>query len=149
MVNKKIKLFISGFLILTAPIVFAQSGGYTIDGEVLIYDVGNVYIYLADEETAKTPMTGNMVIVIKNGDTNRNFRKVQFQFENVEEGVYAIRCYQDVNGNEKLDKGLFGPKEPWWLSYQGERPPRFPKFKEIAFKVDSNIQGIQINLDKK
>lgn len=148
MANKRIKLFISGFLMLTAPIVFAQSGEYIIGGEVLIYDVGNVYIYLADEEIAKTPMTGNMVIVIKNDDINRNFGKVPFQFENVEEGVYAIRCYQDVNGNEKLDKGLFGPKEPWWLSYQGERPPRFPKFKDIGFKINSNIQGIQINLEK-
>ena len=134
---------------LVIPIVFAQSGQFFISGEVLIYGVGDVYIYLADEETAKTPMTGNMVIVIKNSDINKNFRKVPFQFENVEEGVYAIRCYQDVNGNEKLDKGLFGPKEPWWISYQGERPRRFPKFKDIAFKVDSNIQGLRINLDKK
>ena len=148
MVNKKITLFMSGFLILIIPIVFAQSSGYIISGEVMIYDVGDVYIYLADEETAKTPMTGNKVIIIKDDSTNKDFRKVSFQFENVEEGVYAIRCYQDVNGNGKLDKGLFGPKEPWWLSYQGERPPRIPKFKHIAFKIDSDIQDIQINLDE-
>ena len=54
MANKRIKLFISGFLMLIAPIVFAQNGGYIISGEVLIYDVGNVYIYLSDEDTAKT-----------------------------------------------------------------------------------------------
>ena len=149
MVNKKILLSMSGFLLIVTSIIFAQSGGYIINGEVLIYDVGDVYIYLADEETAKTPMTGNKVIIIKDDGTNRDFRKVPFQFENVEEGVYAIRCYQDVNGNEKLDRGLFGPKEPWWLSYQGERPLRIPKFKHIAFKVDSNIRDIQINLEKK
>ena len=148
MINKKTKLFMSGFLMLITSIVLAQSSGYIISGEVQIYDVGDVYIYLADEETAKTPLTGNKVIIIKDDSTNRDFRKVEFQFENVEEGVYAIRCYQDVNGNEKLDRGLFGPKEPWWLSYQGERPPRIPKFKDIALKVDSDIKDIQINLNE-
>ena len=113
---------------LVIPIVFAQSGQFFISGEVLIYGVGDVYIYLADEETAKTPMTGNKVILIKDNETDGDFRKVLFQFENVEEGVYAIRCYQDVNGNKKMDKGLFGPTEPWWLSYQEERPPRIPQF---------------------
>jgi len=149
MVNKKITLFMSGFLMLVTYIVFAQSGGYIISGEVLIHDVGDVYIYLADEETAKTPMTGNKVIIIKDDSTNRDFRKVPFQFENVEEGRYAIRCYQDVNGNKKMDKGLFGPTEPWWLSWQEERHSGIPKFKNIAFTVESDIQSIQINLDKK
>ncbi|MCK5200350.1 MAG: DUF2141 domain-containing protein [Spirochaetales bacterium] len=149
MVNKKILLFMSGFLLMVTYIVFAQSGGYIISGEVLIYDVGDIYIYLADEETAKTPMTGNKVIIIKDDSTNSGFRKVSFQFENVEEGVYAIRCYQDVNGNKKMDKGLFGPTEPWWLSYQGERHSRIPKFSDISFRVESDIQDIQINLENK
>ena len=147
MSKKRRKLFISAFLMLITSIVFAQSSEFTISGEVLIYDAGDIYIYLADEETVKTPMTGNKVIIFKDDSTNRDFRKVQFQFENVEEGRYAIRCYQDVNGNNKMDRGLFGPTEPWWLSWQEERPPRIPKFKNIAFKVDSNIQDIQINLE--
>ena len=134
---------------LITPIVFAQSGEFSISGEVLIYDVGDVYIYLTDEETAKTPMTGIKVIVIKDDITNRGFRRVLFQFENVEKGLYAIRCYLDVNKNEKLDSGLFGPKEPWWVSWQEERHSRIPKFKNTAFTVESNIQDIQIILDKK
>lgn len=147
--NKIISLFIFGFLMIITHIVFAQNSGYFISGEVLIHDVGDIYIYLANEETAKTPMTGNKVIIIKDDSTIRDFRKVQFQFENVEEGLYAIRCYQDVNGNKKMDKGLFGPTEPWWLSWQGERPLRIPKFKHIAFIVESDIWNIQINLDEK
>ena len=149
MVNKKTKLLMTGFLMLMTSTVFAQSGVFSISGEVLIYDAGDVYLYLADKETAKTPMTGNKVIIIKDNTANGVFRKIPFQFENVEEGVYAIRCYQDVNGNRKMDKGLFGPTEPWWLSYQKERHSRIPKFKEIAFRVESDIQGIQINLEKK
>ena len=147
MSKKRRKLFISAFLMLITSIVFAQSNGFTISGEVLIHNVGDVYIYLTDEETAKTPMTGNKVIIFEDDSNNRDFRKVQFQFEDVEEGVYAIRCYQDVNGNKKMDKGLFGPTEPWWLSYQGERPSRIPEFKHIAFKIDSDIQGIKIDLE--
>ena len=149
MSKKKIILFMSGFLMLITLLVFAQSSEYTISGEVLIYDVGTIYIYLVDEETAITPMTGNKVIIIKNDRTNRGFRKVPFQFKDVKEGVYAIRCYQDVNDNGKMDKGMFGPTEPWWLSYQEERHSRIPKFEDISFRVESNIQDIQINLDKK
>ena len=104
MIIKKTKLLMSGFLMLIVSIAFTQNGEYSISGEVLIYDIGDVYIYLADKETAKTPMTGNKLIIIKDDTINRNFRKVLFHFENVEEGVYAIRCYQDVNGNGKLDK---------------------------------------------
>ena len=147
MANKKIKLILSGFLILVTATAFAQSSNFTIGGEILTNDIGNIYIYLVDEVSSKTPLTGIKVIVIKNKGNNRNSQNVSFQFENVEEGIYGIRCYQDVNGNEKLDKGLFGPKEPWWLSWQEEKHSIFPKFKDIAFKVDSNIKDIQITLD--
>ncbi|MCK5198479.1 MAG: hypothetical protein KAR21_09015 [Spirochaetales bacterium] len=106
MVNKKIKLFVSGFLLLITTIGFAQIGGYIISGEVMIYDVGDVYIYLADEETAKTPMTGNKVIISKDDSTIRNFRKILFQFENVEEGVYAdmkeLKIYDIMNYKNEL-----------------------------------------------
>jgi uncharacterized protein (DUF2141 family) len=129
--------------------VFFILDEFTISGEVLICDVGDVYIYLVDEETAKIPMTGVQIIVIEDDNTNRDSLKVPFQFENVKKRVYAIRCYQDVNGNKKLDKGLFGPKEPWWLSWQEERHSGIPKFKNIAFRVESSIRDIQINLDKK
>ena len=147
--KNKNKLLIFVVLILITPCVFAQSSQFTISGEVLIYDVGAVYIYLADEETAKSPMTGNKVIVIDNDITNGDFLKVPFQFENVEEGVYAIRCYQDVNGNGKMDRRLFEPTEPWWLSWQEKQHSRIPRFRNIAFRVESDIQSIQINLDKK
>jgi len=149
MSKKKINLFIFIFLELIPLVVFAQSSGFIISGEMLLYDIGDVYIYLADEETSKTPMEGNKVIIIRNDRTNRGYRKVSFQFKDVEEGLYAIRCYQDVNNNGKMDKGMFGPVEPWWLSYQEERHSGIPKFKDISFRVESNIYNIQINLDKK
>lgn len=139
---------ISGLLVLITSNIFAQTGYFTIKGEILIYDVGNVYIYLADEEFSKTPMAGNKVIVIEDNSTLEEFRRVPFQFDNVEEGTYAIRCYQDVNENEKLDKGMFGPIEPWWLSWQEESHSRIPKFKDIAFLVNSDIDNLQIDLDK-
>ncbi|MCD4697450.1 MAG: DUF2141 domain-containing protein [Bacteroidales bacterium] len=148
MKNKKAKLFISGFIMLIASTVFAQSDEFSISGEVQIFDVGVVYIYLVDEETAKTPMAGIKIIVIEEDNTNRDSLKMPFKFENVKEGIYAIRCYQDVNGNKKMDKGLFGPKEPWWLSWQEERHSIIPKFKNIAFIVESNIRDIQIYLNK-
>jgi uncharacterized protein (DUF2141 family) len=74
-------------------------------------------------------------------------KKAPFAFYNVPSGRYGIRCFQDVNGNEELDSGLFGmPKEPWGF-YRPKRPRlRGPKFKEVAFEVNANITDIQVDV---
>jgi len=52
--------------------------------------------------------------MIINVDTKEiSTKKVSFEFKDVKKGIYWIRCFQDLNGNGKLDFGLFGPIEPW------------------------------------
>jgi hypothetical protein len=125
---------------------FAQVDGFTIEGEISITETGDIYIFLVDEESFKTPLFGIKVLHIVIDPEDIRPMKISFKFVDVSEGTYGIRCFQDVNGNGKMDRGLFGPKEPWWLSYQEESHSRFPKFKDIAFPVNSDVDNIQIDL---
>ena len=50
-----------------------------------------------------------------------------------------------ISGVEKLDRGLFGPSEPWGMSWQGEPKKGIPRFSDIAFYVDRNIENILID----
>jgi uncharacterized protein (DUF2141 family) len=44
-------------------------------------------------------------------------------FTDLPEGVYAVSVYQDTNGNEQLDKNIFGiPKEKYGFSNNADRP---------------------------
>ncbi len=72
--------------------------------------------------------------------------KLIVKFKNIPKGVYGIRCYQDLNGNMKLDKGLFGPKEPRAMSWSKGRvfPPRFVA---ISFLLEKNI-SLKLELKK-
>jgi len=134
-------------IILSIPFsVFAQSSAFTIEGEVMFKKTGDIYIYLVNEKIFKKPFTGiqDTVITINKKDLKK--KSVSFKFKGIQSGTYGIRCFQDENGNGKLDKGMFGPKEPWGMSWQGDKPAKWPKFKHIAFKVKSNIKDIQIEL---
>jgi uncharacterized protein (DUF2141 family) len=72
--------------------------------------------------------------------------KVSFQFGEVPRGTYGIRCFQDVNENQKLDRGVFGPSEPWGV-YRPKRPAfRGPQFEEISFVVDRDMVDVQVEV---
>ncbi|MCP4106403.1 MAG: DUF2141 domain-containing protein [Desulfobacteraceae bacterium] len=82
----------------------------------------------------------------KTGRQNQKAGKASFAFTNIPQGVYCIRAFQDVNGNGKIDEGRFGPTEPWG-NYRYSRPlfgP--PKFKEMAFEVNKDIDGIELKV---
>jgi uncharacterized protein (DUF2141 family) len=73
--------------------------------------------------------------------------KCEFQFESLPFGSYAVALYQDVNGNGKLDKGMFGvPQEPF--AFSNNFRPRFggPSFDKCKFDFTKDKQSIQIEM---
>ena len=80
------------------------------------------------------------------GEDEQKAGKVSFRLENVPAGIYAIMAFQDVNDDNTLNSGAFGPKEPWG-NYQQHRP-KFsgPRFEKMAFEVKENTTGILIKL---
>lgn len=68
--------------------------------------------------------------------------------ESVKPGAtYALCVFHDVDGNGKLDKGVFGnPLEPYAFSNNARSRFRMPDFREAAFVIpeDPDERAIQI-----
>ena len=72
----------------------------------------------------------------KNGYVKASAGGVEYSFENIPEGEYAIAVYQDENENKELDKNFFGmPKEKYGFSNNKFGTSGPPKFDEVKFKV--------------
>ncbi len=68
-------------------------------------------------------------------------------FENVPNGVYAVKLIHDKNSNGKLDTGLFGiPKEDYAFSNNIPGPFGPPDFEKVKFTVDGDTR-IEIRLN--
>jgi uncharacterized protein (DUF2141 family) len=52
--------------------------------------------------------------------------------------------FYDEDRNGVLNKGLFGPSEPWGMSFNGKKVLKWPKFSNISFKVTNDISNILI-----
>ncbi|MBN1926663.1 MAG: DUF2141 domain-containing protein [Prolixibacteraceae bacterium] len=123
-------------LLLLASVfqVGAQNNTSSITGT--LYNIersGKVYIFLVDEKNFSIPQSGIDTLILDASSNTMNF-----SFANVQKGIYGIRCFQDTNGNKILDKGIFGPAEPWGFSWK--RKKKYPfGFSDIAFEVYSNL----------
>ena len=71
---------------------------------------------------------------------------ITYEFAELARGRYAIVCFQDTNGNGKLDIGIFGPKEPA-TTYRLARPKfRAPRFEEMAFDASHEVTDANLVL---
>lgn len=123
---------------------------YKIGGEIQLKDInkkGNLYILLVTEETFKMPLHCFKKLILPIGDKEINQKTVAFQFSDIPVGKYGIRCFLDEDGNETLNKGMFGPTEPWGMSWQKKKPFGWPKFQHIAFDVNKDVLDIRINVE--
>jgi uncharacterized protein (DUF2141 family) len=124
------KPLVTFFALLFLIQVRGQDSTYTIYGEINVTRVsGTLFITLVDEYHFNNPQSGLDTLIIPVSD-----EKIPYLFEPLPAGKYGIRCFQDLNGNGKLDKGMVGPKEPWALSWTVKK--RFPpKFSDISFPL--------------
>lgn len=125
-------------LLLAALTLNAQPGGV----EVEITDVvaewgGTVRIGLFEE--IGFPKTG-LAIVSENVPV-RDIKAAHI-FENIPVGKYAIAVFQDVNGDEELNRDIYRrPTEPYAFSNNvfGRFGP--PKFEAVSFSVENNTNS--------
>ena len=120
---------------------------YKIGGHIHLKEIrknAHLYILLVTEETFKTPFHSFKKLILKIDEKEIKEKKVSFIFVDIPPGKYGIRCFLDEDGNEKLNKGIFGLSEPWGMSWQGKRPFGWPKFKHIAFNVNKDLMDIRI-----
>ena len=80
-------------------------------------------------------------------DANANSVKI-VSLDKLEVGKkYVINVFQDMNGNEKLDRNFVGfPKEPFGFSNNVSALFGPPSYKELEFSFSKNLQKIKIKL---
>jgi uncharacterized protein (DUF2141 family) len=122
------------------------SDTFTIQGEIKYKKTGTIYLTLVTGEDFKNADAYQMIWKKEIKEKPRGWQSIPFEFKNVKPGVFALKCFMDRNGNEKLDIGSFGPKEPWGM-YRKKRPLfRAPKWKEIAFELKKDLKKIRIKI---
>lgn len=122
------------FTILT----FAQQGTLEVSIEKVNTLEGKIYIGVFTEDNF-------LMQPILSSDTKMKNNVASAKFENLEFGTYAISAYQDVNGNEVLDRGEYGrPTEPWVMS--GSQASMMPIWMDAKFEFNQGHQTIKLKL---
>jgi len=112
--------------------------GFTIEVSVALLPgqkPAQLVVWLITECHMSWPETGLRRLVIP---ASAGQDAIELKFSMVPAGVYAIRAYQDLNGNGHLDGGVFGPREPWALSLQNGHARFPPRFADIAFQLEAD-----------
>ncbi len=71
--------------------------------------------------------------------------KVEFRFENVQPGRYAVVGFHDVNGNRRFDRLLGMPQEPYALS-NNVAENLLPTFGDAAVAIGDGETRITLRL---
>lgn len=60
-------------------------------------------------------------------------------------GRYAVRAFQDVNSNGRLDSDILGrPREPYAFSNGASGPPGLASWRKAGFEVSTNSMVIRL-----
>ncbi len=138
-----LSLFFVG-IVLSSTVAFAEEA-FTVSGEVAFPGDADIIIKLLtkEEDTAEKNPPQERLLVLKLTPEQRKDRKASFNFITVPKGTYIIRCFQDDNGNGKLDLGRATVR----LEPHGLYKPSWPFDWDLSsFLVDGDITGIKIEL---
>jgi uncharacterized protein (DUF2141 family) len=114
----------------------------TLDIYNVIQNSGIIYVGVYSNERLYKNKTPEQVIQIQPSNTIVSIDLI------LPEGEYLINAYQDINGNEELDKGLFFiPKEPVGITnWNGKGIPG--NFNTLKVIINNMTGEIIINLYK-
>lgn len=141
--HQEFKAYLLIILMSVGAISQAQENEYDISGNIYLPDnyqpssKDEIHLFLLTEKTFKRPYTG--IKEIKRAVIGGDGEKVHFVIRDVEEGIYALRCFLDENNNGELDTFLMIPREPWCLSWKEGQRKVPPRFKNISFEVKEDI----------
>ncbi len=148
-------IFISIFLIFPSTPAFSSDTSATetevadsvIRVHLLCSEPGKLRVDLVNEETFGDPdrPLRRQEIIIKKEELSQH---MAITFQGIKPGRYALRAFIDRNADGRLNRGLFGPTEPWALSWAALPKHGIPRFKDVAFHVVNGITNIQMELRK-
>ena len=138
-------IFTASMLLLCVSTAVAdEPQGRRITARISCPEEGVLYAFLVDEDMFDRPMEGLQKRVSRVAEKG----VVTIAFKDVPPGTYGVRCFLDTNGNGKLDRGLFGPTEPWGMSFRGGRPQRWPRWNEMKFTLSTEDKTVRITMPK-
>ena len=153
---KKAMLFL-GVLLMASAFAYAEDK-FTVSGGVTFSKDADIHLFLKtqnEEEKGETTPSSRTVI-IRPTTEQKKAKRASFNFIAVPKGAYIIRCFQDVNGNGKLDLG--DPTEPAAIRDRDMRVSLEPEglyksswpfdWDRSKFQVNRDITGIKIHLQK-
>jgi uncharacterized protein (DUF2141 family) len=74
---------------------------------------------------------------------------IELGFPSLPPGEYAIACYQDLNGNGRLDRNLLGiPTEPYGFSNDARPRLRAPTWEEAKVSTTKPGEALRVRLEK-
>lgn len=140
-------LIVASIVTITALVIARKPGeplalcveesGVTISGIITGYEPGKgVYIalYCSESDFDGGRYCRNQRFV---GD-DLPADTIRYAFANLPKGEYLLACYQDVDGDGKITRGLFGmPKDPYRI-YLPNYGFFGPKFSKCRFRVDAD-----------
>ena len=141
--RRLLSLFFVGILLSSTLVIAAET--FTVSGEVVFPGDADIIIKLLtkEEATAGKDTPQERLLVLKLNPQQRKEKKASFSFTAVPKGTYIIRCFQDDNGNGKLDIGPLQVR----LEPVGLYKSSWPFDWDLSnFLVDRDITGIKIEL---
>lgn len=104
---------------------------------------GSIHIALHDPETflQDRPALGGLIL------SPMGKKTVSGRLQAVPAGAYAVAVFQDMNGNNRLDKNTLGiPTEPYAFSRNPVVKWSAPTFKDAVIHLNQAEQGISVRL---
>ena len=139
---KRPALLIAAALLMQATTGLAQAGTLTLNFQTGT-DTGMLRAAAFESQTAfdaGTSVTG----VQGTADGGQ----ATLMFEDLKPGTYGIAVYLDENGNEEMDRNLFGaPTEPFGFSMNPVMGFSAPKFEAFSFEYDGTDTTLDIKLN--
>lgn len=139
------------FLLLSLESAYSQNtqGGSTKTGTLMVLIDG----FNSEKGDAKIALC-NSIEGYKNDEkafrreaARINNGKAEWAFKDLPFGEYAIRVFHDENGNNKLDKNLFGaPTEVYGFSNNARATFGPPDYKKAAFIFDKTDMTVRITV---
>lgn len=141
------------FMVLVLGIVTLHSQAVSDDTK----ETGNLTVTVSGFKNDK----GQLCIALFNSEDNYSNKeeplirgrasiedmKAIWVFENIPFREYAVKCYHDENGNEKMDRNFLGiPKEKYGFSNNAKGNSGPPDYEEAIFIFSSEIKNIEITI---
>ena len=139
---KRTATLIAAATLMLATTGLAQAGTLTLNFDTGT-DTGNLRAAVFESQAAFD--AGKNVTGIQGA---ANGGKASLAFEDLRPGIYGIAVYLDENGNNEMDRNLFGaPTELFGFSMNPVMGFSAPKFEAFSFEFDGSDTTLDIKLN--